>query len=178
VLCALGQRQHALSADMVRAALRRRHNRPVFVVDLAVPGDVEPAVNRIDEAFLYDLADLERITMGGRSKRERETGAAREIVAEDVAAFMRQQTERAAVPALRQLRDHVERLREESLAKAGGDAAEATRVLVNRLLHEPSERLRRAATDGSLENIEAVVRVLFDLSSGYDNNDNDGKEET
>mgnify|MGYP002629918515 CR=1 FL=1 len=178
VLCALGRRQHALSADMVRAALRSRHNRPVFVVDVAVPGDVEPAVNRIDEAFLYDLADLERITMEGRSNRERETGAARKIVAEDVAAFMRQRTERAAVPALRQLRGHVEVIREDSLAKAGDDAAEATRLLVNRLLHEPSERLRHAAIDGSLENMEAVVRTLFDLGSGYDDNDEDGKEET
>lgn len=180
VLCALGRRQHALTADMVRAALRSRHNRPVFVVDVAVPGDVEPAVNRLDEAFLYELADLERITLEGRSNRERETGAARKIVAEDVAAFIRQRTERAAVPALRQLRGHVEGMREESLAKAGGDAAEATRLLVNRLLHRPSERLRKAAADGdgSLENMEAVVRALFDLGSGYDDDDEYGKEET
>jgi len=145
VLAALGRRQHVLSADMVRAALRQRRHRPVFVVDAGIPGDVEPAVNRIDEAFLYDLGDLERVAMEGRANREAEARAAWRIVDDEVAAFLHGRAERAAAPALTRLRAHFEAIRAGVLDDAGGDAERATRLLVNRLLHGPSRAMRALA---------------------------------
>jgi glutamyl-tRNA reductase len=145
VLASLGRRQHVLSADMVTAALRQRRRRPVFIVDAGIPGDVEPAVNRIDAAFLYDLNDLERVAMEGRSNREAEARAAWRIIDAEVAAFLHGRAERKAAPALTRLRAHFEEVRAGALADAGGDAERATRLLVNRLLHGPSRALRALA---------------------------------
>ena len=165
LLTALGSRRPVIDADMMLVALHRRRKKPVFLVDTSLPGDVEPAVNRLDEVFLYDLGDLERVAMEGRAGREQEAAAAMAIVDAEVEAFLRGRDERAAVPALNELRGHFEAARAEALAEAGDDAARATRLLVNRLLHAPSETMRRsAAEDSDWPKWEALIRRLFGLS--------------
>ncbi|MFQ5763657.1 MAG: glutamyl-tRNA reductase [Rhodospirillales bacterium] len=175
VLTALGSRRHVITSDMMLVALHRRRKRPVFLVDTSVPGDVEPAVNRIDEAFLYDLADLERVVMEGRASREQEAAEAARIVEEEIQAFLRDRAERAAVPALSELRTRFEDMRDQVLAEAGGDAEKATRLLVNRLLHGPSEVLRDEAAAG-IRAAEDVIRRLFGLSGGGGPAAGDGEE--
>ncbi|MDA1310092.1 MAG: glutamyl-tRNA reductase, partial [Proteobacteria bacterium] len=69
VISATGDGRHAITEEMVRSAVRARRRKPIFIIDLAVPGDVEPAVERIDEAFLYDLDDLERLALEGKAGR-------------------------------------------------------------------------------------------------------------
>lgn len=165
VVAALGRRDYALNADMVRAAVKARRRRPIFLVDAAAPGDVDPAVNRIDEAFVYGLTDLERIVSDGRASREAEAEAGHAIVAAEVAAYRNQRAGRAAVPAVKLLRAHVEAMREEVLGEAGDDAEKATRLLVSRLLHDPSVNLRHAASGapGELETLDRALRRLFQL---------------
>ena len=166
VLSAVGARRHTLSADMVRGALGRRRHKPVFLVDVAVPGDIEPAVNRIDEAFLYDLADLEQVSRAGRANREAEARSAWEIIDAAVAEFLRGQAEREGIPTLSRLRRHFEDMREDVLAEAGGDAEKATRLLINRLLHDPSEAIRAwgaGGNAGGAANRETAERILKNL---------------
>ena len=148
----------------------------MFIIDAALPGDVEPAVNRIDEAFVYDLGDLERVAMEGREQRQAESDAARRIVDAAHDEFLRGRAERQAVPSLSRLRQLFEDERVRALAEAGDDAEKATRLLVNRLLHGPSEVLRdlaalsaaqgedAAATDW--RTIEAAVSRIFRLGDG------------
>ena len=163
VVTALGGRRHLLSADMVSAALRRRRRKPMFLVDAAVPGDIDPAVNRIDEAFLYDLGDLERVALEGRTSRESEAQGALGIVESEVDAYLGGRAERAAVSALSGLRGHFEAARRSALADSGGDAEKATRLLVSRLLHGPSRAMREMAAEGdTLEASERLLRRLFD----------------
>lgn len=144
----------------------------MFLVDTAVPGDIDPAVARIDQAFLYDLDDLERLAMHGRAGREQSATEAWKIVAAEAASFGRDRDERRAVPAITALRQWFEEARREVLAEAGGGAAGATdaekitRRLVNRLLHAPSEVLREIAAsgDGGGQAVaEDVIRRLFRL---------------
>jgi len=170
VLAAVGRRRRVLSADMVTAALGKRRQKPQFIIDAAIPGDVEPAVNRIDAAFLYDLGDLEGVAMGGRADREAVARAAWRIIDAEVEDFLRGRAERGAVPALNQLRAHFEETRAEVLATASQDADKATRLLINRLLHAPSLALRdQAAGRGSGQEefewrtMERMVRRLFRL---------------
>lgn len=168
VLTSMGARHHVLSAGLVEAGLRKRRFKPMFLVDTGVPGDVDPAVNRIEEVFLYDLSDLERVAMEGRASRESEVGRAMEIINAEVALFMRGRAERAATPALSLLRAHFEKVRGDALADAGGDAEKATHLLINRLLHDPSKAMREIAT-GTDEQadewkaVERMLRRLFDL---------------
>ena len=170
VVAALGSGRHVVTAPMVGAALKARRQRPVLLIDAAVPGDIEPAVGGLDEAFLYDLEDLERVAMQGRATRVAATEAAWAIVDEAVAAFLRERAERVAVPAVVALRRHFESLRAEVLAGTGDDAAEATRRLINRLLHDPSEALRRMAGEAAAEAAagERLLRRLFGFADPDD----------
>jgi len=163
VIAALASGRAAVTAASVAAALKRRPSRPIFLVDAGYPRDVEPGVNDIDGAFLYDLGDLERVALDGRAGREAEAGEARRILAEELASFARRREERRAVPAVVALRAHVERLRRDALAEAGGDAEAATRLLMNRLLHDPSEVLRDLAADAASGDMEKLLRRLFRL---------------
>nr|WP_221238346.1 glutamyl-tRNA reductase [Roseospira visakhapatnamensis] len=166
VICCNGGREHLVGEDVARQAAKRRRQKPVFIADVAVPGDVEPAVNKVDNAFLYDLGDLEGVAMEGRAHRQAEAEAAWRIVREEVARFQKGRQERAAVPLISQLRARFEDERARVLAEAGDDADKATRLLLGRLLHAPSEELRRL-TGGPPENLrhaENVTRRLFRLT--------------
>jgi len=169
VITAIGGRAQALSADMVRLALKTRRSRPQFIVDASLPRDVETAVDRLDDAFLYDLADLERLAMEGQASRSFEAQAAELIVNVEVEGYLQGRVERAATPALSALRAHLAALRENVLLEAGDDAERATHLLVQRLLHTPSERLRTMAQSGAdIEQIERLIRELFDIAENED----------
>ena len=154
-----------LSVATMALALRQRRRRPVFVIDTAIPPTVEPAVNDLDGAFLYTLDDLERAAVAGRNAREAAATEAWAVLETELAAFERRQAERAAVPAVTALRSHFEAVREALLREEPGlDAEAATRLLVNRLLHAPSEVLRGlAASAGDAAEAEALARRLFRL---------------
>jgi len=163
VVAASGTGRSAIAAAGAEQALKRRRRRPMFFIDAAVPGDVDPAVGDLDGAFLYDLADLEKAAMDGRASRQATLEAARRILDEELTAFFRSRAERDAVPAVVTLRRHFESMRDGVLAQPGIDALEATRLLVNRLLHNPSEALRRAAAESAedRETLEHSVEKLF-----------------
>jgi glutamyl-tRNA reductase len=170
VVAGLGGRSYVITADMLGEALRRRRRRPVFLVDAAVPGDVDPAVDALDEAFRYDLDALERVALDGRDRRGQAAAEAAAIVEAAVASFVRSCAERAAVPTIAALRAHFEQVRREVLEAGGTESAEElTRRLVNRLLHDPSEALRdvAAGAEGGDERqrAETLVRRLFRLDA-------------
>jgi len=169
VIACAGTGRYLVTGEMMEQALRRRRRRPVYLIDLGVPSDIEPAVNRIDDAYLYDLGDLEGAALAGQASRVAAAEEAWHILDEALALFARARAERGAVPTLVALRRHFEQVREQVLAEIGeGNAAEATRLLVNRMLHEPSEALRAiAAEEGSSASralAERLIRRLFRLA--------------
>ena len=162
---AFGTGRRVLAAATVEAVLRRRRRRPVFLVDASIPGDIEPAANDLDGAFLYTLEDLERVALSGRAAREKAAAEAWAVLEASLAEFERRRAERAAVPAVTALRAHFEAMRQEVLREAPGlDAEAATRLLVNRLLHAPSETLRALGVEAG--EAEALLRMMFRLESG------------
>jgi glutamyl-tRNA reductase len=152
--------KQCVSADMVRDALRRRRRKPMLLVDAGVPGDMDPGIAKLDDAFLYTLDDLERLAMAGRQHRAQAAEDAWRIVDQSVDAFQRQQTEQEAAAIITDLRGAFEQQRAEILAQPGLDAAEATRRLLNRLLHRPTLELKAAEPEKELE---AALRRLFGL---------------
>jgi glutamyl-tRNA reductase len=166
VIASLGSGRAVLTRDLVAAALRKRPLKPIFVIDAAIPADAELAINDLEGAFLYNLADLERAALAGRAERQAASSAAWAIVDAELAAHAEREASRRAVPAVVALRRHVDRLRDEALAE-GGDAAAVTRRLVNRLLHDPSEVLRQlAGGEADTNAMERLIRRLFRL--GHD----------
>lgn len=165
VLSALGSRKFSLSAEMVNQALKARRFRPLFIVDAGVPGDVDPGVESLDEAFVYGLGDLEQVALQGRAGREQEARLSADIIEQEVANFLQIRAERAAVPTLTRLRAKFETERELALVDAGGDAEKATRLLLGRLLHGPSHAMRNIAADdeAAWARLEFALEKLFDL---------------
>lgn len=167
VVSALGTGRYSVTAAMAEAALKRRRREPIFFIDTAIPGDIDPAVAPLDGAFVYNLEDLERVARRGKANREAAAAAARDIVDQELAAFLRQRAERSAVPSVAALRGHFESVRDDVLAGGRLSAEEATRRLVNRLLHDPSEVLRTTAAEESGANeaqrgaLERALRRLF-----------------
>ncbi|CAA7628022.1 Glutamyl-tRNA reductase [Candidatus Terasakiella magnetica] len=164
VLTCVGGRNVVVTAEQVAHALKKRRRKPIFLVDTGIPGDVEAAVNRVDNAFLYDLVDLEKVALEGRATRETAARAARAIVETEALSFLKGRAARAAVPAIVALRQYFEDCREVVLAEAGSDAAEATRLLLNRLLHAPSEVMKGVAAEGAeWRAMEKMLKTLFRL---------------
>lgn len=164
VVCSVGTRNITLTAEMMSAALKKRRRKPMFVVDAGIPGDVEPAVNRVDGAFLYDLGDLERVALEGRAGREQAARAAWGILEDEVGGFLKGRAARVAVPAIVSLRQHCEAMREAILAEHPGSPEDATRLLLNRLLHAPTEAMKSVAAEGpEWQTMEKTLRKLFHL---------------
>jgi glutamyl-tRNA reductase len=157
VLTAGGSRRYLIDHDIALTAVKRRRYRPVLMIDTAVPGDIDPQVDDISEVFFYRLEDLENIAAQGRGGREEKADEAWAMVEAEVDHFVRVRAERAAIPALAELRQHFDAVRAAALAESHGDAEKATRLLVNRLLHAPTQALKDlAATTGGAGTMEWV----------------------
>ncbi|MGN6977150.1 glutamyl-tRNA reductase, partial [Neisseria sp. P0006.S006] len=103
---------------MVERALKKRHNMPVFLLDLAVPRDIEAEVGELEDAYLYTVDDMMDIVQSGKDARKKAAEAAESMVEEKVSEFIRQQKNRQSVPLIRALRDEGERARRQVLENA------------------------------------------------------------
>jgi len=171
VILAVGTGGHVLTREDLARALKRRRNKPIFVIDAAVPAEADPAIDRLDDVFLYGLDDLERVALAGRAGRAGEAQRAWAIVEEELVRFRNDRDQRRATPAVAALRARFETIRQDLLQELGTvEPEEATRRLVRRLLHDPSEALRElAARDpDAAERAEAILISLFRLSSEDD----------
>jgi len=142
VIANMGSSPPAITAAMVRAALKKRRQRPIFLVDAAIPGDIERAAGEVEEAFLYDLDDLEKVVMAAGAERERAAAAAAEIVAGAASRFIGEVGE-AGEAGIGLLGRRFESARAAVLEETN-DAAAATRLLVDRLLPQVAALVREA----------------------------------
>src|SRR5205085_95130 len=105
-ICSTSASQAVVTRDMMAKALKARRYRPIFLVDLTLPRNVEPSANELENVYVYDLDDLERVAAQNRDLRAAHVGKAEEIVEEELKAFLTMSRERAAVPVLARLRAH------------------------------------------------------------------------
>ena len=163
-----------LSGDQVARAMRERRGKPVFFIDIAVPRDLDPAINDLEGCYLYDIDDLERVVAESVAGRREEAVRAEAIVGEEADAFRAWQLSLDVVPAIASLRARAESIRREELDRVEGRlaslspsqrrAVEAlTSQIVAKLLHQPTVRMKEAAAaaDGVL--YADAVRHLFGL---------------
>ncbi len=138
-----------------RSFLERRRNRPIFFIDIAVPRDVDPAVNEVEGCFVYDIDDLQQASSSNLAHRGREAAAAETIVASEVDQYQRRLSAQPGIEAIKVLQSHAEALRQQELARSAGRlsglspeqmaAVEAlTRSLTAKLLHPQLAALRSA----------------------------------
>ncbi|AYC31722.1 glutamyl-tRNA reductase [Pseudomonas cavernae] len=164
-----------LGKGAVESALKQRKHKPIFMVDIAVPRDIEAEVGELDDVYLYTVDDLHEVIAQNLKSRQGAAQAAEELVAAGTDDFMVRLRELAAVDVLKAYRQQAERLRDEELLKAqrllanGGSADEVlamlARGLTNKLLHAPSVQLKKLSADGRIDAL-AVAQELFSLDEG------------
>jgi glutamyl-tRNA reductase len=163
-----------LGKGMLERAIKARRHRPIFMVDLAVPRDVEPEVSEMDDVFLYTVDDLAEIVRDGVEARQGAVAQAEAIIDNSVANFMHWMETREMVPTIRALRDHAERYRRAEMERAlrllnkGEDPHKVmeslSRGLTNKFLHLPTHALNHSVHEERDELVE-FLRRLYNLHS-------------
>ncbi len=163
-----------VTKELIMRALPNGPRRPLFIIDMAIPRDVDPAVGDIDNVFHYDIDDLQHIVDANLERRQAEIAAAEALVAASLDDFWQWYAALGVVPVIRSIREDAEAVRIEVLEKAlrrlshldeaEREAVEAlSRQLMNKFLHEPTVRLRAAAGDGRSAAVLEAARYLFGL---------------
>ena len=176
VICSTAAPHPVLTLDRFRAALPKGSRKPLCIIDIAIPRDVETAVGDQENVFLYNVDDLQQIVDDSLDRRRAQLPAAERIVAQGVEDYWSWYASLAGVPTIRALRDLGERVRaqetERALARLGHlsehdrEAVEAlTKQILNKLMHAPTTRLREAAGNGRGTGVLDTVRYLFELEN-------------
>ena len=167
-----------LGKGTVESALKERKHRPIFMVDIAVPRDIEPEVADLSDIYLYTVDDLDEVIQENMRSREEAAEQAEEIIEHYVGEYLGWLRSLDAVELIQDFRSYADRLRDEVTRKAlqqlnkGKSPEEVLQfmghTLTNKLLHTPSAQLRQAGFNGQIELLEAA-NTLFQLKK-FDNN--------
>jgi glutamyl-tRNA reductase len=174
MICSTASPHPVVTVDRIRTALDARGDRPLCILDIALPRDVEAAVGDLDNVFLYDLDDLRAAAAANLERREEDVPAARAVILDEAQKYWDWVAGLAAVPVVREFREEMDRLRSAELAAAFRrigplTAAQAEAIehfsksLMNKFLHEPSVRLKAAAANGRGLAVVDAARYLFAL---------------
>ncbi|MFV1978004.1 MAG: glutamyl-tRNA reductase [Myxococcota bacterium] len=178
VITSIGGDDPILTLDLVKRAMKKRRNRPLFVIDIGVPRNADPAIDAIDNVYRYDLDDLGAVASKNAEERAREAERGMAIVVEEQQRFDGWFSALRAVPTIRHLRDRAEGIRTRELEKALGRLElgdkeqivvdSLTKAIVNKILHAPISRLKREAEREEGMAYLETARVLFDLDDEVD----------
>jgi len=171
IVTGTGAREHLFNVREAQAILHARRGRPVFFIDIAVPRDVDPAVNGVDGAFVYSVDDLQQVAAKNMNARAEEAAAAEQIVSDEVDRFAARLQTLDAIPGILALQQHAEQLRLSELDRARAklntltpeqqEAVDAlTRSMMNKFLHAPMTGMRRSANEGDSATLTIIQRLF------------------
>ncbi|MEO5377859.1 MAG: glutamyl-tRNA reductase [Magnetococcus sp. DMHC-6] len=174
VISSTGSTKYLVDAIMVKTALKRRRQKPMFFIDIAVPRDLDPKIGNIDSAFLYDIDDLIHIVENNQQGRSQAILDAEAILEEEIPAFLGWLESLNVVPTIVAMRQRLEKIRDQERDKllANWPNLDDTdkqrmdvflRLLINKLLHTPTSRLREMAAQPDGDRYVDAIRKLFDL---------------
>jgi len=177
VIASSGAPHYILLRDQMRKVIEVRRNRPMFLIDIAVPRNIEPSVNELDNVFLYDIDDLQKVVDQNVQGRQRVAEEAEEIIAEEVDRMMSRLKEREIAPMIVSLQEQLEQVRVAELERMRGrlgnltpqqEAAiqALTRGIINKIAHGPISELRKQASQPDGPHFASVIRRVFRLGTG------------
>ena len=167
IIASTGSAEHIFGVEQAQQILHRRKNRPVFMIDIAVPRDIDPRVNRLEGIFLYDIDDLQSVAVSNMVDRGREAERAEAIIVEETERFRRRIRTldlgpvivevQSAAEELRQAELHRQRQLLQSLTPEQAAAGESLpRGLMSKFLHLPLQALKAAAREGDAAALETI----------------------
>jgi glutamyl-tRNA reductase len=174
VISSTGASAYIVTADLIRKIHHQRRNRLLFLIDIAVPRDIDPAASSLENVYLYNIDNLQDIVDENLNVRKKEAIKAEMIVEEEITRYISWQKEQESVPTIVSLRNKAEEIVRAEMDKAAGwmrnlDAEEREKVdslvnsIVNKLLHTPVAALKEESSEFSSKDIVATARRLFRL---------------
>jgi glutamyl-tRNA reductase len=174
VIASSGAPHYILTREDMQRVIAARRNKPMFLIDIAVPRNIDPAVNQIDNVFLYDIDDLQEVVNSNLRERHKEAERAEIMVAEEVDRMMARLKVAEVTPAIVQIQEQLERIRAAEIDKVRRkygpftpqqeEAMEAlTRGIVNKVAHGPISELRQQAGKPDGAPVVAAIRKAFHL---------------
>lgn len=174
LICSTGAPHFVVTLDMVNKAMKLRRHKPIFLIDISVPRNIDPAVDRIDSAYLYNVDDLQGVVDTNVQGRQQEAERAEGIVTQEVETYLQWERSLDAVPTIVDLREKVEEIRkrelEKTLCQLNGITDEQRRAvdalssaIVNKIVHAPMVVLKRAASAPDGGEIIPLARRIFNL---------------
>jgi len=176
VLTSSGSPEYLLKKEEMKQVLKKRQNRPIFLIDIAVPRNVEPSVNEVENIYLYDIDDLGREVEQNRKARQKEAEQAEQIIEDEIQRLIERMRIREVAPTIVSLQQHLDDLGKAELervrAKLGPLTAQQeeaiaayTRGLLNKIAHGPVTELRHAAARPEGDRVIALIRRIFRLEN-------------
>jgi glutamyl-tRNA reductase len=174
VISATDARQYILEHDQVARVMKERKQKPIFLIDIADPRNIEPRINNLENVYLYNIDHLQRVANENIQDREKEAGKAEAIVQEGVAKFVGWFRSLSFTPTIVALRNKFEDIRRKELGKVFSrlphlsdrekNSLDAlTSAIVNKILHEPLSFLKKGKEDGMVDSYLDAVQTLFQL---------------
>jgi len=174
IMTSTGAPNFILGKRQMEEVLKRRKNRPMFLIDIAVPRDIDPKVNDISNTYLYDVDDLQGVVQANLKERQKEAGKAEAIVEQEIGQFHLWLGNLEVKPTVIALRRKLDEIREQELEKTFGNLKDLTGkqrksieamagAIINKILHKPTAILKNSQNDMSGEDYVDAIRTLFDL---------------
>ena len=188
VISSTGAPHFILDREEIASVMRARRGKPIFLIDIAVPRDIDPEVNNLENVYLYDIDDLQAVVSANLKEREQEALKAGTILKEEIDGFQAWFKAREVVPLIAALRRKAEDIRQvelnHSLQKLSGLTDKEkkyvdnlTRAIVNRILREPVLRIKELATLDEGDVYAASLCRLFDLEDEVNGEQDAGQQE-
>src|SRR6266704_6446170 len=176
VITSTGAPHFIIGKNLAEQVIHRRKNKPMFFIDIAVPRDIDPTVNEIDNAFLYDIDDLQQVIDANLKERLKEAMRAEQIVDKEVEAFCLRMQAREIAPTIVELRESLEKVRRDEIERnrrhlkdLSPEQQEAvdqiTKSIVNKILHPPIEQLKQMAHDPQGADLAELIRKIFNVKA-------------
>jgi glutamyl-tRNA reductase len=176
VITSSGAPHFIMVRDDMKKVMASRRNKPMFLIDIAVPRNIEPSVNELDNVFLYDIDDLQKVVATNLAGRKQSAEDAEAIIREEVDRMVARLKSREVVPTIVGLQDQLEHMRAAELARMRGkfgaltaeqeQALEAlTKSIINKVAHGPISELRRHASEPDGHQFIATIRKVFRLTN-------------
>jgi glutamyl-tRNA reductase len=177
VICSTGAPNYILFKDQIHKIMKERKQKPMFLIDISVPRNLDPKINELDNVYLYDIDDLQGVVDTNIQERQKEAEKAEKIIDSEVESFLKWQASLSAVPTIVALREKAEAIRREELEKTLrklGPLEEdkiksieyLTTSIVNKLIHPPTVALK--SEEENRELMVDIVKKLFNLNSEGD----------
>jgi len=189
VVSSTGASTYVLLPETVKNAVQKRGGKPMFLVDIAVPRDIDPRIADIDGAYLYDIDDLQQVVQGNQEQRVKEAELARELLEEEAQAFLAWLKSLESVPLIRAIQEQAESWRKDELEKAGRYIKGLTeeqlemverlsRALMKRFLHPTLRTLKTLPDDIEGDLLMGAARRLFDAEQPMPKRGKESDEQT